>query len=258
MTPLKRPSEPKTSSNAGFPTIARPSTGQAQPGTASPIRSLFDSIAPDYDTFNAWASLGLHHRWRRALVRRIPADARVLDLATGTGDVAFQAADRGHDVVGLDFSERMLSRAREKDVQRRIRWVYGSADRLPFSDRSFGCVTSAFALRNLRAGLARIFLENYRVLKPGGCVLHMDFGRPQGPLVRWGHRVHLAYGIPAIGQWVCGDRWPRQYLERTIETFDAPQDVEAHLRAAGFEDVTHVPLLWGTVQIYEGRKSNAG
>src|SRR6266403_1633630 len=103
--PRKRPSEPKTSSSPVPRTLAVP---QAE----SNIRSMFDRIASDYDRFNAWASLGLHQHWRKALIRRVPEGARVLDIATGTGDVAFLAAQSGHAVVGLDFSERMLSQAK--------------------------------------------------------------------------------------------------------------------------------------------------
>src|SRR6266700_3653364 len=176
--PQRRPSEPKTSSKSVSRTAAAPQAG-------SEIRSMFDRIASDYDRFNAWASLGLHHLWRKALVRRVPDAARVLDIATGTGDVAFLAAQAGHAVVGLDFSERMLAHAKEKDKDGRVRWMNGSADKLPFSDRSFGCVTSAFALRNLRGCLEAVFSENYRVLRKDGKVLHMDFGRPTSALSRW-------------------------------------------------------------------------
>ena len=218
------------------------------------VRGLFDRIAADYDRFNAWASLGLHHRWRRALTRRIPAGVRVLDIATGTGDVAFQA-QQGHEVVGLDFSEAMLARAREKDATRKIRWINGSADRLPFSDRSFGCVTSAFALRNLRSILDGVFHENFRILRSGGVVLHMDFGRPVSPISRLGHHLHVTYGVPFLGQHICGDRWPKGYLEGTIEQFYAPAEVEERLSRAGFSRIHHTPLLWGTVVLYEAWKA---
>jgi len=246
----RKPSERKTSKP---PPPSVPSSAALPSGIA--IRAIFDGIAPDYDRFNAWASLGLHHRWRKALVNRIPKDARVLDIATGTGDVAFLAAEAGHSVVGLDFSERMLAKAREKDAQGKIRWVSGSADKLPFSDRSFGCITSAFALRNLRGCLEGVFKENLRVLKQGGKVLHLDFGRPTSSMSRWGHRLHLTYGVPFIGQWICGSRWPKGYLETTIENFYEPADVERKLRAAGFSDVSHTPLLWGVVQLFEGIKN---
>jgi demethylmenaquinone methyltransferase/2-methoxy-6-polyprenyl-1,4-benzoquinol methylase len=245
--PRKRPSEPKTSSNSVPRTLAAPQAG-------SQIRSMFDRIASDYDRFNAWASLGLHQHWRKALVRRIPEGDRVLDIATGTGDVAFLAAHAGHAVVGLDFSERMLAQAKGKDKEGRVRWMNGSADRLPFSDRSFGCITSAFALRNLRGCLAGVFSENYRVLRKEGKVLHMDFGRPTSPLSRWGHQVHLSFGVPLIGQWVCKEKWPKGYLETTIREFFEPSEVVHMLEDAGFEDVRHTPLSFGVVQLFEGTK----
>ncbi len=235
--PAKRLSEPKTSNLS--------------------VRSMFDALAPAYDRFNSWASLGLHHRWRKALIGRLPGQSRVLDIATGTGDVAFLAREAGHEVVGLDFSQRMLELARKKDALNQIRWLNGSADRLPFSDRSFGCVTSAFALRNLRGGLEKVFRECFRVIKNGGKTLHMDFGRPKGGIPRFGHRVHLHYGIPAIGQWICGDHWPKNYLESTIQGFHDPAEVKRLLEAAGFSRVTNTPLLWGAVQIYEGMKDDA-
>jgi demethylmenaquinone methyltransferase/2-methoxy-6-polyprenyl-1,4-benzoquinol methylase len=249
--PRRRPSEPKTSSPRSKDSV---SPAVAAPATGPNIRSMFDHIASDYDRFNAWASLGLHQHWRRTLLRRIPPAARVLDIATGTGDVAFLAAQAGHAVVGLDFSERMLAQAQEKDTQRRIRWMSASADRLPFSDRSFDCVTSAFALRNLRGCLEAVLKENFRVLRNGGKVLHMDFGRPTSAWTRWGHQVHLRFGVPLIGQWVCGEKWPKGYLENTIREFYEPPQVTGMLERAGFSEVRHTPLLFGVVQLFEGTK----
>src|SRR5690349_20461677 len=117
----RKPSEPKTSNNTKKAQRHVPSAVQSTP-TGTNIRAMFDRIASDYDRFNALASLGLDQRWCRALLARIPAQARVLDIATGTGDVAFLAAQDGHSVVGLDFSERMLTKAREKDAEGKIKW----------------------------------------------------------------------------------------------------------------------------------------
>src|SRR5258708_38064128 len=144
--PRRKPWEQKTYNNPVPPAVAPVQAG-------SHIRSMFDRIATEYDRFNAWASVGLDKHWRKTLIARVRKNARVLDIATGTGDVAFLAAQAGHAVVGLDFSERMLEQARTKDKEGRIRWMNGSADKLPFSDRSFGCITSAFALRNIRGCL---------------------------------------------------------------------------------------------------------
>jgi demethylmenaquinone methyltransferase/2-methoxy-6-polyprenyl-1,4-benzoquinol methylase len=246
----KKHSEPKTSNRLKEPVPL----AVAPPATGPNIRSMFDRIASDYDRFNAWASLGLHHHWRRELVRRIPDGARVLDIATGTGDVAFLAAEAKHAVVGLDFSERMLAKAKEKDKAGKVRWMNGSADKLPFSDRSFGCITSAFALRNLRGCLEAAFQENFRVLRDGGKVLHMDFGRPTSTLSRLGHKVHLSFGVPLIGQWVCGERWPKGYLENTIREFYEPDQVTSLLERAGFSAVRHTAFSFGVVQLFEGTK----
>jgi demethylmenaquinone methyltransferase/2-methoxy-6-polyprenyl-1,4-benzoquinol methylase len=255
--PLRKPSEPKTSNNRSPGSVP---SAALTPVAGPNVRAMFDRIASDYDRFNAWASLGLHHHWRRALLKRVPKDARVLDIATGTGDVAFLAAQEGHDVVGLDFSQAMLDKAKEKSTHaglpagRQVRWMNGSADRLPFSDRSFGCVTSAFALRNLRGCIEAAFKENFRILRNGGKVVHMDFGRPTSALSRWGHEVHLHFGIPLIGQWLCGDRWPKGYLETTIREFYEPAEVVELLKRAGFSDVRHTPLSLGVVQLFEGTK----
>jgi demethylmenaquinone methyltransferase/2-methoxy-6-polyprenyl-1,4-benzoquinol methylase len=249
--PRRKPSEPKTSNKPSRDSV--PLT-TATPAAGTNIRSMFDRIASDYDRFNAWASLGLHQHWRRTLLRRIPQGARVLDIATGTGDVAFLAAAAGHAVIGLDFSERMLAKAREKDKNGRIRWMNGPADRLPFSDRSFECITSAFALRNLRGCLETAFKENFRVLRNGGKVVHMDFGRPSSALSRWGHQVHMKFGVPFIGQMVCGESWPKGYLETTIREFYEPQEVVKLLERAGFSEVRHTPLSFGVVQLFQGIK----
>lgn len=226
----------------------------SQPAVFPDIRAMFDRIAGDYDRFNAWASFGLHHHWRRTMLRQMPPKSRILDIATGTGDVAFMAAESGQSVVGLDFSERMLAIARQKDAKGRVRWVNASADKLPFSDRSFEFVTSAFALRNLRGCLDGVFQESFRVLRQGGQALHLDFGRPESTLSRWGHRVHLQFGVPLIGQWICGERWPKGYLETTIESFYEPSEVVRRMEKAGFTDVKHTPLSMGVVQLYQGIK----
>jgi demethylmenaquinone methyltransferase/2-methoxy-6-polyprenyl-1,4-benzoquinol methylase len=218
------------------------------------VQSMFDRIAPEYDHFNALASFGLHRTWRDVLVRQIPPGARVLDIATGTGDVAFRARAFAHDVVGLDFSEPMIARARKKDKQGSILWMTGSAEQLPFANNSFGCVTSAFALRNFRRNLDAVFQETFRVLKPGGVVLHMDFGRPRVPLIRFGHRLHMTLGVPLIGRVLCGERWPKGYLKSTIDQFFEPAEVEDHLEAAGFINVSHRPVFGGVVQLYRGTK----
>jgi demethylmenaquinone methyltransferase/2-methoxy-6-polyprenyl-1,4-benzoquinol methylase len=224
----------------------------AQPAA---VREMFDRIAPQYDRFNALASLGLHQGWRKTLVQEIPAGSRVLDIATGTGDLAFMEREYGHDVTGLDFSQAMIDRARAKDKAGSIQWVAASADALPFAADAFDAVTSAFALRNIRTRLSEVFKENFRVLRPGGRVLHLDFGRPRFPLMRWGHRLHMNLGVPLIGKLLCGDRWPKGYLENTIDGFFSPSEVEDYLEHAGFVNVSHQPVMNGVVHLYRGTRA---
>lgn len=216
---------------------------------------MFNRIAPGYDRFNALASFGLHKNWREVMVRAIPSGAKVLDIATGTGDVAFSARKHGHEVVGLDFSEEMIRRAQAKDRQQSIRWVVGSAAALPFASEEFGAVTSAFALRNMRSCLDDVFRESFRVLKSGGLAQHLDFGRPGFPMMRWGHQVHTRVGVPLIGRLLLGQRWPQGYLADTIRDFYNPSQVEDRLEAAGFINVSHQSLMGGVVQLYRGTKA---
>lgn len=230
----------------------------AAPPTIAPtadVRAMFDRIASEYDRFNSWASFGLHKGWRDIMVRQIPAGASVLDIATGTGDVAFLARSQGHEVVGLDFSESMIHRARLKDIRSAITWMTGSAEALPFPERRFDCITSAFALRNMRGCLEAVFRETFRVLTSGGLALHLDFGRPRFPVMRWGHRLHTRVSVPLIGRLVYRGRWPQGYLENTIRDFFEPSQVEDRLEAAGFINVSHAPLLGGVVQLYRGTKA---
>jgi demethylmenaquinone methyltransferase / 2-methoxy-6-polyprenyl-1,4-benzoquinol methylase len=224
-------------------------------GSSVEVQAMFDNIAPEYDRFNALASLGMHQRWRRTMVRALPPGARVLDIATGTGDVAFMARGQGHEVVGLDFAAKMIERARSKDRYGSITWLTASADAIPCPDASFGAVTSAFALRNFRTRLPAVFAETFRVLKKGGVALHLDFGRPRQALMRLGHQAHLNWGVPLIGRILCGQRWPQGYLENTIAQFYTPTEVEDQLEAAGFVNVSHRPILGGVVNLYRGTKA---
>ena len=125
----------------------------------------------------------------------------------------------------------------------------------PFPERRFDCITSAFALRNMRGCLEAVFRETFRVLTSGGLALHLDFGRPRFPVMRWGHRLHTRVSVPLIGRLVYRGRWPQGYLENTIRDFFEPSQVEDRLEAAGFINVSHAPLLGGVVQLYRGTKA---
>ena len=169
---------------------------------AEGVRSMFDRIAPVYDLMNRVMTVGLDQRWRRLTVRSVVAPGdRVLDACCGTGDLAVAARKAGANVVGLDFSERMLERARHKDPE--IEWIQGDLLELPFEDASFDAATVGFGVRNV-ADLEQGLAELRRVLRPGGRVGILEITRPRG-LLR--HFYRLWFEVPDPAGWQDPSRW---------------------------------------------------
>jgi demethylmenaquinone methyltransferase/2-methoxy-6-polyprenyl-1,4-benzoquinol methylase len=225
---------------------------------AEAVRAMFTRIAGRYDLMNSLMTGGRHHAWRRvatAAVAQAPAGP-ALDLATGTGDLAFalrQAYPRRF-VVGADFSEAML---RHADMKRKARGERGvallAADALalPFADRTFACVTSAFLLRNLadlEAGLA----EMRRVTQPGGLVAALEITRPG---VRgWDAMFGLYFNrvVPLIGAAVARDRAAYTYLPQSVERFVTPPQLAQMMERTGLRNVRYQRLGLGTIAIHVG------
>ena len=222
--------------------------------TSGEIRAMFDGLAPAYDRFNHWASLGLDDGWRRALAARVNAGDRVLDLGTGTGDLALSAARRGARVVGVDVSQEMLRCAVRRGGVLAARMFQGDAAHLPFGDGGFNVVISAFVLRNVYASLDQVLAEARRVLVPGGRWLSLEFARPGG---LWGalSRPYLRWGVGVVGRLIAGRAWPGEYLSETIAAFDEPSAFRARLESAGFLDVRLAPLTGGLVMLAEARRA---
>ena len=220
-----------------------------------PIRDMFDSLVPEYDRFNRLSSLGLDVLWRREVAGMFAKGSFILDVGTGTGDLAKELAEHGSRVVGIDFSEKMLSAAREKlGGNPQIVFETGTADELPYEPRTFDGITSAFVIRNLHhAGiLTQSFREFYRVMKPGTQMVHLELSRPPKGFLSWGHKTYLKFILPIIGRANFGGRWPKNYLSETIEKFPTPQALCQHMRWAGFERVCHYPLNGGIAGLYVG------
>jgi demethylmenaquinone methyltransferase/2-methoxy-6-polyprenyl-1,4-benzoquinol methylase len=226
---------------------------------AEAVRAMFTRIAGRYDLMNALMTAGRHHAWRRrvvAVVAGAPAGV-ALDLATGTGDLALalRAADPDRPVVGADFSEAMLRQARVKQRARRadgVAWLAADALALPFADKTFACVTSAFLLRNLAdlpAGLA----EMRRVTVPGGLVAALDITRPGVP--GWDAVFGLYFHrlVPLVGAAVAGDRAAYTYLPRSVERFVTPAELARLMARAGLRDVRYRRLALGTIAIHVGQ-----
>lgn len=224
------------------------------------IRRLFDSISPRYDRFNRISSLGLDRRWRRRTMEglKLLPGMRVLDLASGTGDLSIAAAKEIvplGQVVSCDFSFPMLQFAWKKfqsfpPARWHVRMAQGRAEQLPFSSGTFQAVTIGFALRNV-SDLDATFRELHRVLRPGGRIGLLEFGRPKSLLLKMGHRIWLTVAVPLIGILTTGKVWPFLYLRRSILQFLEPAQVLRRLEAAGFRQAEVEPINGGIVLLYQ-------
>ena len=227
------------------------------------IRRLFDTITPGYDLFNRIASLGMDQGWRRRTIEslKLLPGMRVLDLASGTGDLATAEAlamlPLG-SVIACDLSHPML-RTAAKRLSRHpaagwhVRFAQGKAEQLPFPAESFHAATIGFALRNV-SDLEQTFQELHRVLRPGGRIGLLEFGRPRNPLVRAGHWLWLTFVLSPLGLLTTGRIWPFLYLRRSILGFLSPEEVVKRLQAAGFTQVKAEPFGGGIVILYQAQR----
>ena len=221
-------------------------------GTLEPtaVKGMFDRIAPVYDVMNRVMTAGLDQRWRKLAVSQVvwPGD-RVLDACCGTGDLAVEAERRGGRVVGLDFSPRMLERARTKSGA--IEWIQGDALALPFPDGDFDIATVGFGVRNL-ADLEGGLKELARVLRPGGKLAVLEITRPRG-ILRPFFRLWFDVLVPLAGRVLPGGQ-AYTYLPASVRRFPGPDDLSALFRSAGFADVHYKLLGGGIVALHVGVK----
>ncbi len=224
------------------------------------IRTLFTRIAPSYDRINRLLSLGQDQNWRRhALARaQVPPGGKLLDVATGTGDVALLAADQfaAVQIVGADLTLAMLDVAREKahrQAARRIRWVNSDGLALAFPDDTFDAVISVFMLRNV-PDVRRAFAEQARVVRPGGRVVCMEMTWPQRFPMTWFFWLYFFGVAPLLGQLIAKNRAAYTYLPRSVRQFPAPAATAKVMEAAGLRDVLWELKMLGTVAVFVGTK----
>lgn len=231
-----------------------------QPGgsRAEKVEDLFAAVAPRYDLINDLQSFGLHRWWKARLIRM--ADVRpgddALDVCCGTGDVTFRLADAGARATGIDFSEPMLDVARRRSAglppdRRPATFLQGDALHLPFPDARFDVVTISYGLRNLadfEAGLR----ELNRVLKPGGRLLVLDFGKPTWAPWRWLYFQYLRWVCPVFGRWFCGDADTHGYILDSLLAYPAQEGVHRELGRLGHLDRRVVNLLGGMMSLNRG------
>ncbi len=224
---------------------------------AAYVQAMFDRIAGRYDLMNRLMTFGQDRRWRRYVIRQaaLPPGGRLLDVATGTGDIAQEALrqGRGVQVVGADFSAGMMRAGLRRRGGSRIRWVQADALHLPFADGTFDAVTSGYLARNA-ADVAGMFREQVRVLRPGGRVVCLDTSPPPSGPLRPAIRLHLRVVIPLLGRLIAGDSAAYAYLPESTEAFKTPVELAAIMQAAGLVEVRWRVFMFGTMAVHTGRK----
>ena len=221
---------------------------------AEGVRAMFDRIAPVYDAMNRTMTAGLDRRWRRLTAEAVvrPGDA-VLDACCGTGDLAIACARAGGRVTGLDFSERMLERARRKAPE--LEWVAGDLLSLPFADASFDAATVGFGVRNVD-DLERALRELRRVLRGGGRLGILEITRPRGLLAPF-YRFWFDGVVPLLGKLLPGGA-AYSYLPASVRRFPVPQELAELIGAAGFAEVRFRTFAGGIVALHTAQTERLG
>jgi demethylmenaquinone methyltransferase/2-methoxy-6-polyprenyl-1,4-benzoquinol methylase len=223
---------------------------------------MFDAIAPRYDLLNHVLSAGLDRRWRQRAVDTLSLGrgARVLDLCTGTADLAIAVAMRHGDasVTGVDFSGAMLKlgyrKVRGANLGARIRLIRGDAARIPLLDEKCDAATVAFGIRNV-AEPERALAEISRILRPGARLAILEFGQPRIPGIRTLYSWYFRYLLPLVGRFVSRHQSAYSYLPASVGTFPAPAEFARMIERHGFVSVEAVPLTFGIVYLYVAKRA---
>ncbi|HEX3618697.1 MAG TPA: bifunctional demethylmenaquinone methyltransferase/2-methoxy-6-polyprenyl-1,4-benzoquinol methylase UbiE [Solirubrobacteraceae bacterium] len=226
------------------------------------VRAMFDRIAGGYDTLNSLMTAGLHHSWRRRAVElaEVGRGSRALDVATGTGDLAFALAEAigaGGHVVGADFSEQMLKIARDKaaagavgPATASVSFEQGNALLLPHAGGEFDAATVGFGVRNF-SDLDQGLRELARVVRPGGRVVILEMTTPQKPPLSTFFKLWFDRVVPVLGR-VAGDSAAYTYLPNSVRRFPGPEELAARMAAAGLGDIRYVLTAGGIIALHVG------
>jgi len=226
------------------------------------VQKHFDSIARKYDFMNTLLSFGLHYLWKRTAVKMlglIPG-SQVLDVCGGTADLAILAAryvgSKGKVIV-YDFNRAMMEAGKSKVYKAllaaRIRYIQGDAEQIAFPEGSFDAAMVGFGIRNL-THMEKGFTEMYRVLKPGGTLMCLEFSQPTNPVFRWFYDTYSFYIMPLIGQLLTGSRRAYTYLPESIRLFPQPDELSVLLKGIGFSKVTYRKFTNGIAVVHLGVK----
>jgi demethylmenaquinone methyltransferase/2-methoxy-6-polyprenyl-1,4-benzoquinol methylase len=226
---------------------------------AEKIRSMFGEIAGGYDLANTVMSAGVHHVWRKALVKWSGARAgqKVLDCATGTGDLALEFKDvvgREGEVVGTDFCAEMLSHAPAKAAKKGVDVTFAQADvtQLPYGDAQFDIASISFGIRNVQDPVKGLS-ELARVVRPGGVVMVLEFGQPSVPGFKEAYEFYSSRVLPKIGGWITGRKNAYEYLQNSSAKFPCKEDFTKMMMATGrFAKCEYKPVTFGIAYMYKG------
>lgn len=226
------------------------------------VASVFQSVAPKYDLMNDLMSLGLHRLWKQFTIQQaaVRKGQRILDVAAGTGDLtkAFaRLTGPAGQVVMTDINPAMLETGRDRLINEgilgNIEFVLANAESLPFTENDFDCITIAFGLRNVTDKSAAL-RSMYRVLKPGGKLLVLEFSHPTAPLLGKLYDAYSFHVIPRLGELIANDRDSYQYLVESIRMHPDQDTLKSMMQEAGFEDVSYHNLNGGIVALHKGFK----
>lgn len=228
---------------------------------AGMVHGVFTRVANKYDIMNDVMSVGIHRLWKDAMMDWLAPrpGQKLLDVAGGTGDIAFRFLKRapGAEATVLDMTEQMLiegqKRAEAENMADRLTWVVGDAMALPFADNSFDVYTISFGIRNVTR-IPDALAEAYRVLKPGGRLMVLEFSQLPNPAMQWAYDRYSFNVIPVMGQIVANDRDSYQYLVESIRKFPDQEAFAALIRQAGFEQVKYRNLTMGVAALHSGWK----
>src|SRR3954447_11133181 len=216
------------------------------------VRAMFDRIAGVYDPLNSVMTVGLHHRWgaRAGDLAAVGPGSRVLDVATGTGDLAVELASRGCEVVGTDFSDEMLDRARAKAPG--IRFEHANALELPYGDGEFDAATVGFGARNF-SDLDRGLAEMARVVRPGGRGVVLEITTPQRRPLSSFYSAWFDRVVPLIGK-VAGDPAAYEYLPASVKRFPGPKGLAAAMARGGLTNIRWILTAGGIIAVHAGER----
>jgi len=227
------------------------------------VQQMFSDIAPRYDLLNRWLSCGQDRYWRKRAVSRLAPQSgqRFLDIATGTADVAIEIAhrcpNRSVQVVGMDFSDKMLELADQKvhslSMADTIHLEAGSAESLPFENNSFDGTITAFGIRNF-SDVDVSLREMYRVLRPGGRSVILEFALPNNPVLNFFYRFYFESLLPRVGRLISKHPDAYTYLPESVAAFPVREPFSNLMLDAGFQNVTFKELTFGVVILYTGIK----